>query len=94
MTQQPHEVIWSLSNAVVPYSSLHVVAELGVADHIGDQPVSVTELASQCGVDADALDRILRLLAAHGIFEDHAGAYGHTAPSRPTTPCRCGPIAG
>jgi C-methyltransferase len=82
MTQQPHEVIWTLTNAVVVSSSVHVVAELGVADHIGDDPVSVSELALRCGADPDALDRVLRLLAAHGVFSDVGGAYEHTEPSR------------
>ena len=82
MTQQPHEVIWTLTNAVVASSCLHVVAELGVADHIDTQPVSVEELASGCDADPDSLDRVLRLLVAHGIFADHGGAYTHTESSR------------
>ena len=82
MTQQPHEVIRTLTNAVIPSSCLHVVAELGVADHIGEQPVGVKELASRCGADADSLDRILRLLAAYGILVGLDGAYGHTHASR------------
>ena len=82
MTQQPHEVIWTLTNAGVVSSSVHAVAELGVADHIGDDPVNVSELASLCGADPDALDRVLRLLAAHGVFSDVGGAYEHTEPSR------------
>jgi C-methyltransferase len=82
MTQQPHEIIWNLTNAVVVSSSIHVVAELGVADHIGEDPIGVTELASRCGADPDALDRVLRLLAAHGVFCDLGGAYEHTEPSR------------
>ena len=82
MTQQPHEIIWTLTNAVVVASSVHAVAELGVADHIGDDPVNVSELALQCGADPDALDRVLRLLATHGVFSDLGGAYEHTEPSR------------
>ena len=82
MTQQPHEIIWNLTNAVVVSSSIHVVAELGVADHIGDDPVGVTELASRCGADPDALDRVLRLLATHGVFAGVGGAYEHTESSR------------
>lgn len=82
MTQQPHEIIWSLTNAIVASRSLHVVAEMGVADQIGDEPVSVKELATACSTDVDALDRILRLLAAHGIFEAKGESYGHTEPSR------------
>jgi len=82
MDQQPHEVIWTVTNAIVPSSCLHVVAELGVADHIGDQPIPVKELAARCGADPDSLDRVLRLLSTYGIFADRSGAYGHTEPSR------------
>lgn len=53
-----------------------------VADHIEDQPVSVGELASSCEVNADALDRVLRLLTAHGVFDREDGRYGHTPASR------------
>jgi C-methyltransferase len=80
--QQPHEIIWTLTTAVLPSRCLHVVAELGVADHIGEEPMNVKELASKCNADPDALDRVLRLLAAHGIFEHQGDAYGHTQSSR------------
>lgn len=82
MTPQPHEIIWTLTNAGIPSRSLHVVAELGVADQIDDEPVSVKELATACGADVDALDRVLRLLVAHGIFEQQGEGFGHTEPSR------------
>jgi C-methyltransferase len=82
MTQQPHETIWSLTNAVVASSALHTVAEIGVADHIGDEPVSVKQLAAECAVDPDALDRVLRLLTAHGVFAPQTDGYGHTDSSR------------
>ena len=80
--QQPHEVVWTLTNAAVAARCIHVIAELGVADIVGDQPVQVRELASSCGADADALDRVLRLLVAHGVFQLQAGAYAHTPSSR------------
>lgn len=82
MRQQPHEIVWTITNAAVASRTLHVVAELGVADHIADEPVSVEELASKCDANTDALDRALRLLAAHGIFTDRGGAYEHTEASR------------
>jgi hypothetical protein len=78
----PHEIVWTLTNAVIPSKSLHVVAELGVADEIEDEPVGVEALARRCGADADALDRVLRLLVAHGIFERGADGYAHTEASR------------
>lgn len=78
----PHEIVWMLTNAVVVSRSLHVVAELGVADHIGDEAVPVGDVAAACGADVAGLDRILRLLASHGMFEWHAEGYRHTAASR------------
>jgi O-methyltransferase domain len=78
---QPHETIWTLTNAVVPSTCLHVIAELGVADHIGDGPASESELASRCGVDADALGRVLRLLCDHGVFEESDGDFRHNPAS-------------
>ena len=80
--QQPHEVIWTLTNAVVVSRCLHVVAELGVADDMGNTLVSAAELASRCGADADALDRVLRLLAAHGVFEREDAGFRHTPASQ------------
>ena len=35
---EPHELIFSVTNAGVAARCLHVVAELGVADHIDDRP--------------------------------------------------------
>lgn len=80
--QQPHETIRTLSTAVVPFRCLCLVAELAVADEIADQAVSVDELASRCGADPDALDRVLRLLAFYDIFRRDGRAYGHTSASR------------
>lgn len=80
--QQPHEILWTLTSAVVPSKCLHLVAELGVADEIRDEPVTVADLASRCGANPDALDRVLRLLAAHGIFEHRPEGYAHSEASR------------
>lgn len=61
---------------------VHVIADLGVADRIDDSHMSVNELASAGDVDADALDRVMHLLAAHGIFDHRDGTFGHTTSSR------------
>jgi hypothetical protein len=80
--QQPHEVLWTLTNAVIASRCLHIVAELGVADDVADEPMSAEALASRCGADADALDRALRLLAAHGVFEREGSGFRHTPASQ------------
>lgn len=82
MGQQPHEKIWNLATATVASRTLHVIAELGVADHIDESPVLAKELAATCGADPDSLDRALMLLAAHGIFERAGDAFAHTDASR------------
>lgn len=82
MTREPHEAVWELSTAGVAARCLHVLAELGVADHIAETAVPATILAAACDVDADALDRVLRLLAAHGVFECHADGFRHSPSSR------------
>ena len=61
---------------------LHVVADLGVADALDEEPRSAGYLARQVGTDADALDRVLRLLASHGVFDRRGGMYVHNALSR------------
>ncbi|MDP9403492.1 MAG: hypothetical protein M3P85_09185 [Actinomycetota bacterium] len=78
---QPHEVVWHLTTALIASRSLHVVAELGVADHIREEAVRVKELATRCGVDPDALERVLRLLETHGVFEAQGDAFAHTEAS-------------
>lgn len=60
---------------------LHVIADLGVADALGETARSASELAGSVGADPDALDRLLRLLSAHGIFEADHGKYRHSAAS-------------
>lgn len=77
-----HETLWSMTNAVVVSRAVHAIAELGVADQIDDDGVTIDELARRCGVTADGLDRVLRLLASHGIFARSGAAYGHTGASR------------
>jgi hypothetical protein len=62
--------------------ALHVVAHLAVADALDEEPRSAVYLAKEVGADADALDRVLRLLASHGVCHRHGGKYMHNALSR------------
>ena len=79
----PAALVADLSRAHIAARCLHVIAESGAADAVGDAGATPAEIAAQAGLDADALDRMLRLLAAHGIFVRTAdGRYTHTAASR------------
>src|SRR5215210_1549435 len=56
-----------------------VVAQLGVADQLGEGPRSSDELAQAVGADPQALYRVLRLLASIGVFtEESPGSFGLT----------------
>jgi predicted transcriptional regulator len=62
--------------------ALHLVADLGVADALDEQARSASYLAEKVGANADALDRVLRLLASHGVFQRSGGNYAHNTLSR------------
>ena len=80
---QPHEIVWTLLSGAFAFRALQVVAELGVADHLGEDPMDVAALASACGASTDGLNRVLRLLADFGIFERlQHDRYRHTGASR------------
>src|ERR1700761_2804254 len=53
--------------------SVSAVARLGVADHMGDAPMDIETLAGRVGAQAPALYRVMRLLAAAGVFEELPG---------------------
>lgn len=50
--------------------ALYAVAELGIADLIGDEPQSAENLAATSGAHASSLARVLRLLASEGVFAE------------------------
>ena len=50
--------------------ALNVVASLNIADRLIDGERSVTDLAAETGCHADSLYRIMRVLAAEGVFHE------------------------
>ena len=52
-----------------------------MADAVGPEPTSVEVLAERGGGDVDALDRVLRLRVASGVFARQGRRYCHTAAS-------------
>ena len=63
---------------------LHVAAQLDLATTLADQPLTPHELAARSQSDPDALARLLRMLAAMGIFEfDRKGRVANNALSQP-----------
>jgi O-methyltransferase domain/Dimerisation domain len=71
----PHEFV-ELLTLVRGYQqsrAITVAAELGIADLLRDGPRGVDDLAAATSTDAPALYRLLRALAAIGVFIEQAG---------------------
>src|SRR5882724_7724575 len=64
----PAEQIIRLSFGFAVSQALRVVADLEIADRLAAGEQSVDDLAAQTGSHADALYRVMRLLAAEGVF--------------------------
>jgi hypothetical protein len=80
--QDPAQLVADLARAHITARCLHVIADCGAADAIGAAGATPAEIAAQTGLNADALDRMLRLLAAYGVFTRGAdGRYEHSAAS-------------
>ena len=58
-----------LLNGYQVSAAIGAVARLGVADCLSAGPAELNEVASRVGADARSLERVVRLLADVGIFE-------------------------
>lgn len=61
---------------------LHVVAELGIADVLGDEAQTAESLAAASRTHPQSLHRVLRSLANHGVFVHDGERFAHNAVSR------------
>ena len=66
----PQAVLMRMATGYREAKTLQVVAELGIADLIAQEPKTAEELSKVLGVDSDALYRLLRALASRGIFKE------------------------
>jgi hypothetical protein len=78
----PAQTLLDLSVAYWASRCLHVVAELGIADTLGDAPETAAALASKAGLHAANLHRVLRALANHGVFDYDGECFAHNDASR------------
>ena len=63
----PHLRLLLLTDGKRVSQVIHVLAVLGVADHLADGPRTVAELAKLTDTDTDALGRVLRVAASFGV---------------------------
>ena len=73
----PPAAVLSLATAYQASRALYVAAKLGLPDLLADGPRSVDDLAAAAGTHAPSLRRLLRALAAFGVFAE--GEDGHFA---------------
>ncbi|MFI7616974.1 methyltransferase [Nonomuraea terrae] len=84
------ELLWGAVGDLSRFAALLTMAELGLADHLADGPLEITELAERSGSDAPALRRVMRELAGMGLVRKAGpGTYELTekgAPMRSDAP--------
>lgn len=80
----PGEVIVDLAFGFVLSGALATAAKFAVSDRLAAEPRTSASLAGELGVDAPSLNRVLRCLAALGVYEEDAHGRFHVLP-----PGRC-----
>src|SRR5712691_6022938 len=82
MNEQAEERLWRSMRGALTTKALSLVAELGVADALGEGARPVAEVAGEVGADAGTLHRLLRALASDGVFaEEEPGVFRNTEAS-------------
>ncbi|BCA95957.1 O-methyltransferase [Legionella antarctica] len=80
---QAHVHLAVMSREYVVSRSIQTIANLGIADHMSDQPTSLPELARLTSTVPELLDRVLNFLTVYGLFSKHGNAYALTPLSAP-----------
>ncbi|MEU6721753.1 methyltransferase [Nonomuraea sp. NPDC046802] len=83
MRDEAAAAVFELSTGVHASAVVRAAVQLGLADAVNDEPVTLEELASVVGARQDTLGRFMRLLTVYGIFAEVAEErYEHTPTSR------------
>src|SRR5829696_7910479 len=72
-TPRPSVALRRLDNGYQVTQAIHVAAVLGIADLLVAGPRASDELSAETGAHPDALYRLLRALAAAGMFREEGG---------------------
>lgn len=68
--EQCGQQIMQLAGGYVPAMCLNIAAKLGIADILKSGPLPAAEIAARAGMNANAVYRVLRLLASFGVFAE------------------------
>lgn len=63
-------------------SALRAAVRIGIAEELGESPITTYELARALDVNGEVLGRLLRALAQHGVFAETSAGHVHTPLSR------------
>jgi O-methyltransferase domain len=80
--QTPFDTLTEALGGLLVGHCLTAVTNFKIADALGDTPRTAAELAADTGADPEALHRMLRLLAAHGVFACDGDRFAHTPASQ------------
>jgi hypothetical protein len=80
--QTPFDTLTEALGGLLVGHCLTSVATFKVADALGYTPQTAAELAAATGTDPGPLRRMLRLLAAHGVFACDEDRFAHTPASQ------------
>jgi len=70
---QDFERMMQLATGMGITAALQPIVRMNIADLLADGPLAITELARKTASDADALYRVMRLLASVGVFAEQPG---------------------
>ena len=78
-TESPRQELFRIISGYKSTQALYVAAKLGIADHLSHGSMRTEELAKKVGANPKALLRLMRHLAALGIFtQDESKKFGLT----------------
>ena len=78
----PVQLVATLMSGFVDSRCVHVVANLGVADVVGEERMPIAGVAAELGVDEGSLTRLLRHLVTLGLFSIRGNSVAHNEASR------------
>jgi C-methyltransferase len=79
----PHVQLATMSRWYVVSRAIHTLAQLGIANHMSKEPISIEALAKATGTKPELLDRLLKFLNSYNIVSETNGAYSLTELSQP-----------
>jgi hypothetical protein len=80
--REPEDLVWDLLRGALGTRALALAADLRIAEALADGPRPLEDLAREVDANPDTLRRLLRALAAEGVFaEEEPGIFRNTEAS-------------